>query len=134
MYSDVLGESIDVFSLRDCGGIWIEFKVPVMWDVTDGDVPGHATAKFVPDFQQLLVLQRGEGGAVEDGWIDDAPCLTAELKLASKPCRADQCRQSIVGRFVRWRWRRRRRCWEGQPCDELSEVTDLLADGLSCMS
>ena len=104
-----------------------------MWDVTDGDVSGHTTAEFVPDVQQLLVLQRG-GGAVEDGWIDDAPCLTAEFKLASKPCRADLCRQSIVSWFLYQRWRRRRRCWEGQPCDELSEVTDLLADGLSCMS
>ena len=28
-----------------------------MWDVTDGDVPGHATAECVPDVQQLLVLQ-----------------------------------------------------------------------------
>ena len=135
MYSDVLGESVNVFSLWDCGGIWVEFKVPVVWDVTDGDVPGHATVKFVPDFQQLLVLQRG-GGTVVNGWIDDAPCLTAEFKLASKPCRADQCRQSIVSWFLyqRWRRRRRRRCWEGQPRDEMSEVTDLLADGFRYMS
>ena len=61
-----------------------------MWDVTDGDVPGHATAEFVSDVQQLLVLQRG-GGAVKDGWIEEAPSLAAEFKLTSKPCCADLC-------------------------------------------
>ena len=105
-----------------------------MWEVTDGDVPGHATVQFVPDVQQFLVLQGGGGGAVGGGWIEKAPCLAAEFKWASKPCRADQCRQGIVGWFLYRRWRRRRRCWEGQPCDELSEVTDLLAYGLRGMS
>ena len=83
-----------------------------MWDVTDGDVPGHATAEFVSDVQQLLVLQRG-GGAVKDGWIEEAPCLAAEFKLASKPCRADLCWQGIISRFLYQSWRRRRRWREG---------------------
>ena len=70
-----------------------------MWDVADGDVPGYTTTEFVPDFHQLLVLQRGRG-AVLVVWIEQSPCMTAEFELAGKPGRADPVRQGVVSGFM----------------------------------
>ena len=67
-------------------------------------------------------------GNVLVSWVEHSPCVATQFELASEPGCTDCDGESTVCRLMRWRRRRGR---EGEPCDELSEVADLLTDSLS---
>ena len=40
--------------LKSCW-VWVEFEITVVWNVAEGDVPGHAAAEVVPNVHEWLM-------------------------------------------------------------------------------